>query len=91
MQETFGCRPQRKLEGSAGHGREFELEDYGDESSQSDHQNYGVNINDQMVDREDDGQEMMQDMMDLRDDGDEECKSDTNLDKLDQIMNLSDE
>lgn len=30
-------------------------------------------------------------MMDLGDDGEEDCKSETNLDKLDQIMNMSDE
>ena len=33
----------------------------------------------------------MQHMMDFGDDADEEAKSETNLDKLEQIMNMSDE
>lgn len=56
MQQTF----MHKTDGSAGHDyRELQLEDYGDESSQSDQQNFEVNIDDQMMDREDDGEEMM--------------------------------
>lgn len=37
-------------DGSDSHDRELQLEDYGDESSQSDQQNYEVIIDDQMLD-----------------------------------------